>query len=53
LLASLPPVSFPALLRELTRHLFPRSYNKLDAAAGRSIADGLRGCSTLRALHLG
>jgi hypothetical protein len=28
------------------------SDNKLDAIAGRSIIDGLRGCSTLRALDL-
>ena len=51
-MAALPPVSFPALLRQLTRRLSLRSYNKLDAVAGRSIADGLRGCSTLRGLSL-
>jgi hypothetical protein len=52
-MAALSPVPFPALLRKLTRRLFPCSHNMLDAVAGRSIADGLRGCSTLRGLSLG
>jgi hypothetical protein len=40
------------LLRSLAARPFLRSNNKLDAAAGLSIADGLRGCGTLRALCL-
>jgi hypothetical protein len=52
LLVVLSPVPFPALLRELTRGLCSCSDNNLDTFAGRSIADGLRGCSTLHTLAL-